>query len=289
MNLLSYFSFSHSCRDKVLDDSSPHNKKQLILNSINKQYSLAFHGELLPLHNSDMHIESKQKGIGARIAEEMAQREIGENELARRTGVNQPTIHRIITGKTNSPRVSTIRPIMEYLFGQDREEVVLLAEMFPQASFKRVITWDSPEDLPDGEYVFVSRSYARLSAGTGEIVFSGEQGPPLAFTTEWVKEQHLYEASLWLMKAVGNSMTPYIYHGDILLVHTRIGDDFQDGEVYAIRYDTELRVKRLYHRYDGAWIIRSDNSERYPEEVIAPDSFEHIDVLGQVVWLARGT
>ena len=153
-------------------------------------------------------------------------------------------------------------------------------------SSKRIVVWDSPEDLPDDKYVFVPRSYARLSAGSGEIVFTEEQGPALPFETAWVKSKGLYGGALMLMDAAGDSMEPTINDGDILLVHTRIGDDFEDGKVHAIRYRDELRVKRLYHRYDGGWIIRSDNRERYPDESIPPDSSEHVEVLGRVVWAA---
>lgn len=113
-------------------------------------------------------------------------------------------------------------------------------------------------------------------------------GPALPFATKWIKEKGLYRSKLVLVDATGDSMAPRIYSGDILLVNTGIHNDFEDGKIYAIRYGDKLRVKRLYHRIDGAWIIRSDNPDKqqYPDEVIPPESFEHIDVLGRVVWAA---
>ena len=151
----------------------------------------------------------------------------------------------------------------------------------------RVVAWESPEDLPEDKYVFIPRSYARLSAGTGELVFTEEQGPELAFTTRWIKERGLYRSGLILVDAKGDSMQPRIHDGDILLVNTRIDPNFEDGKIYAIRYGDELRVKRLYRRL-GGWLIRSDNHELYPDEVIPPESLEHIQVLGRVVWVAGG-
>ena len=134
--------------------------------------------------------------------------------------------------------------------------------------------------------MFVPRSFARLSAGSGEIVFDEKNGPALPFETVWIKAKGLYGNSLILVDAAGDSMEPTINDGDMVLVHTRIGDDFEDGKVYAIRYNDELRVKRLFHRHDGGIVIRSDNHGRFPDEPVPPDSLEHIEVLGSVVWAA---
>lgn len=39
---------------------------------------------------------------------------ISENELARKTGVPQPTIHRVLSGKVEDPRDGTLRPLAMY-------------------------------------------------------------------------------------------------------------------------------------------------------------------------------
>lgn len=39
---------------------------------------------------------------------------ISEGELSRRTGVPQPTIHRILSGMTPNPRIESIRPLAEF-------------------------------------------------------------------------------------------------------------------------------------------------------------------------------
>jgi phage repressor protein C with HTH and peptisase S24 domain len=56
-----------------------------------------------------------------------------------------------------------------------------------------------------------------------------------------------------------------------------------DGKVYGIRYGEELRIKRLFKRFDGGLIIRSDNSAKHPEESIDPEQLEHIAVIGRYV------
>lgn len=44
----------------------------------------------------------------------MAEVRINESELARRTGVGQPVIHRIASGETDNPKVGTLSPIANF-------------------------------------------------------------------------------------------------------------------------------------------------------------------------------
>lgn len=49
--------------------------------------------------------------IRTRLRKLMEEQEIGENELARRTTVPQPTIHRILKGASKSPRLSNLEKL----------------------------------------------------------------------------------------------------------------------------------------------------------------------------------
>lgn len=53
--------------------------------------------------------------IGKRIAQRMTELQLSEGELGRRSGVPQPTIHRIITGESLSPRQSNVDKIAKAL------------------------------------------------------------------------------------------------------------------------------------------------------------------------------
>lgn len=48
---------------------------------------------------------------------------VGENELARQTGIQQPTIHRIVVGTSRDPRRSTLQPLAEF-FGVTVEQLI---------------------------------------------------------------------------------------------------------------------------------------------------------------------
>lgn len=49
--------------------------------------------------------------IAERLRQLMEEQEVGENELARRSKVPQPTIHRILKGVSKSPRISNLESI----------------------------------------------------------------------------------------------------------------------------------------------------------------------------------
>ena len=44
----------------------------------------------------------------------MAEMKITESELARRTGIGQPVVHRIASGETDNPKVGTLSPIANF-------------------------------------------------------------------------------------------------------------------------------------------------------------------------------
>ena len=48
------------------------------------------------------------------LAKLMASRGLNPTSLAKETGLNQPTLHRILTGESKSPRLSTLTLLAEY-------------------------------------------------------------------------------------------------------------------------------------------------------------------------------
>lgn len=44
----------------------------------------------------------------------MAEQGLSESELARRTGIGQPVVHRMASGETDNPKVATLSPVANY-------------------------------------------------------------------------------------------------------------------------------------------------------------------------------
>ena len=158
---------------------------------------------------------------------------------------------------------------------------------FSPKHFKPILAWEHPEDLPDGEFIFIPLMDIRLSAGHGaeqdiDINFSCDR--PLAFRADWIRQMHLSPAKLISMFADGDSMEPRIQHGDALVVDTA-QKHIMDGKVYALYYDGGERVKRLFKSPGGGLLIKSDNKD-YPDIQVSAGEMEFIRIIGRVVHIA---
>lgn len=153
----------------------------------------------------------------------------------------------------------------------------------PPMPHGKVVAWSEPSDLSD-EWVIVERRSIKLSAGNGTIVIEHEQLPPLAFREEYLRSKRVRNRSnLVVCYAEGTSMEPAFTDGDVLLCD--IGQtEVVDGEVYALDYGGELRVKRLRKRFDGGLLIQSDNAVKFPPEALDAAQALHIKILGRVLW-----
>lgn len=147
-----------------------------------------------------------------------------------------------------------------------------------------ISAWDDPEHLPADQYVLIPRRRVALSAGNGHLLFEDEEAPPIPLSTTLVRRLGLRAADAVLVYAEGDSMEPGICDGDLLLVDLA-ARDVREGAIYALRYADQLRVKRLFRRYDGGLILRSDNAARYPDEAIPPEHQDgHVAIIGRVIW-----
>lgn len=135
------------------------------------------------------------------------------------------------------------------------------------------------------EFAMIPGYNIQVSAGHGAI--NGEEQPTryLAFRHKWLKYRGFNENNLVVVFAKGDSMEPTITNNNSLLIHTKI-ESILDGGIYVIRQDDTLLVKRVQRLLDGNLKLISDNTA-YEPMVLTKDSFESLDVIGQVVWIAK--
>jgi phage repressor protein C with HTH and peptisase S24 domain len=208
------------------------------------------------------------------------------HEFAEKTGNNPSYISQIRNGVRRMG--DDIARRIEHHLGLERGWMDQPHELpsEPREAHAQIITWTSPDDLPGHSYVLIRRRRVRCSAGNGGMVFEEEETAPLAFCADWIRRVGLRATDAVVVYASGDSMEPAIRDGDILLVDLARAE-VTDGHVFALRYADDLRVKRLFRRYDGGLILRSDNQARYPDEVIPPEHQDgHVHVIGRVIWRA---
>tara|TARA_B110000211_G_scaffold54451_2_gene60382 strand:+ start:1704 stop:2654 length:951 start_codon:yes stop_codon:yes gene_type:complete len=135
------------------------------------------------------------------------------------------------------------------------------------------------------EFAMIPGYNIQVSAGHGAI--NGEEKPTryLAFRRKWLKYRGFNPRDLVVVFAKGDSMEPTITNNNSLLILTNI-ESTQDGGIYVIRQDDILLVKRVQRLLDGNLKLISDNAA-YEPMVLTKDSFESLDVVGQVVWIAK--
>ena len=85
-----------------------------------------------------------------------------------------------------------------------------------------------------------------------------------------------------VINAFGDSMFPYIYDKDKLIVEHWNGEQIKDNRVYVFRYGEKLFCKRLVDNLNY-FVVKSENPIYKPIEVEPQD----IQIIGQIVGLLR--
>ena len=126
----------------------------------------------------------------------------------------------------------------------------------------------------------VRRLDVRAAAGAGGLADDDPVLGDVAFDARLVATLGVRADALSLVRAQGDSMEPLIRDGDLMLVDGSDRAALGRGGVHVIRLDDALQVKRLHRVADGFEI--SSENPAYPPVIGRPD------VIGRVVWLARG-
>lgn len=218
--------------------------------------------------------------IGDRIAKEMADKGWSEGELSRRSGVTQPTIHRIISGESNSPRQKNVEQIAKAL-GVTAE--------FLWKGVSSTLTGSEtpyPRTPSEADFVLIPQLSVVGECGDGHLNGHIEIEGGLAFRRDWLTKLSVKPEHCRALYAEGASMEPYIFEDDIVLVDT--SDRLpKDRTPYAIRRaDGGISFKRLIRQLSGTWLLRSDNPDKamYPDEEVSATAMHDIPIIGRIVW-----
>lgn len=146
----------------------------------------------------------------------------------------------------------------------------------------------TPGEPADG-YVMVPRYDVKAAAGPGAMIHNEQIVDYLAFRSEWVRGKLGFRGanpaeSLALVEAVGDSMTPRIDDGDLLLVN-HADREFRNGAIYVVEIDEALMVKRIERR-DSHIVLHSDN-QRYASQTLSVADSRKLRFIGRVIWIGK--
>lgn len=153
-------------------------------------------------------------------------------------------------------------------------------------SQSNIIALHPDDELPPGT-IQVPEFRIRFSGGNGSVAVEYEEAEgsvPATYRLEWLQREKLSPKKLARFKVTGESMEPVLFKGDTVLVNLAENDISRivDGKVYAIRYEDQMRIKRLYRRLGGGLVLRSENPD-YRDEEVSPEMVQqHITIIGRV-------
>jgi len=145
--------------------------------------------------------------------------------------------------------------------------------------------YPAPDDLVR-QFVFVPRHQVTASAGHGAVITDETVVDHLAFRRDWVRQSlNVDPMHLALIDARGDSMSPTIESGDLLLLDTRSDAPRNEG-IFVINLAGALLVKRLRIAISGEVEVISDNP-KYRSETISGSELDRLVLVGRVVWHGR--
>lgn len=137
----------------------------------------------------------------------------------------------------------------------------------------------------DTDLVLIPRVAARLAAGTGSLETDGDVLGMYAFREDWIRKKGNPKRMV-LMDVTGDSMTPKIEHGDMVLIDQGKTDILGYG-FFAVGIDDAVFVKQLRVK-PGKLILHSLNPDYEDIEVdMAADQPQDVRIIGRVLWVAR--
>jgi phage repressor protein C with HTH and peptisase S24 domain len=227
------------------------------------QYTCLYVSEL----DADMH-------IGTRVAAKMEERDWSEGELARRSGVSQPTIHRIITGESNDPRQTNVEKIAKAL-----------------GVTAHWLRHGGPEDHAVKE----KASAYEQNVGPGPDIVTPFRAIKIVGTAQMGSEGYWYaldegdgtvdvpsrDPGAYALRLRGDSMAPAIRSGWIAVCEPN--HSWVPGEYVMIRLvDGESMVKELLFANDTEVSVMSVN-DAFGRRTIPVEQIETIHYVGAIL------
>lgn len=183
----------------------------------------------------------------------IAKHGINPTALAKATGVQQPTIHRILKGESDDPRTATVQPLADY-FGVSVE--------FLRTADAESFDHGKPPEPPEVEAAPSLRRFKNVPiVGTvegGPDGYLEELGHPVGHGDGLI-EYPAKDQNTYALRVRGESMRPRIKSGEFIVVEPNTEPNPGD-DVVVICHDGRKMVKELLYTRDGEVTLGSINN-----------------------------
>ena len=205
-------------------------------------------------------------------------------EYRKKLGLSQAEVSKRAFGQDSSAAIQGLRrgksPGIERLSAISK---VLGLELYfgpPRPTQSQILRKNGPDPFED--FALVERFDVTLSAGPGAAGVNVRELSPVAFRYDWLAAQSLSADQCVVATVGGDSMSPLIRDGDLILLNRQRGD-LVSGEVYGfVDVEGDLLVKRLA-KIDGGLLLQSENSS-YPPETRLGEDANRVRIIGRYAW-----
>lgn len=220
-------------------------------------------------------------GVGARIEDRLGSLGWSQAELARRVGVTQQTIWKLVSGQSQTSKhlrriAQELETTEEYLLGQTDQSGSPLGNARVPLRAEQSEEPANSVQLPQLEIGY--------SMGGGSVFSDYQQTAMVPFPRDWLRPMMRGTfADLFVARGDGDSMMPTLLDGDLCIVDTSQRSILQQDRLWCLSYGDLGMIKRVRMQPDGGALIISDNPAI--ENFTAYD--EEMHAIGRVIWIGR--
>lgn len=138
------------------------------------------------------------------------------------------------------------------------------------------------QPIEDPSYYQVPWLEARASMGGGSLEVSKEVKSYLSFRRDWLLSRGGI-GNLVVVSVQGDSMSPTIPDGSVVLINESSGGPPVGGKVYLVCYRDELFIKRLKVKDGRAVAMVSD----FDGSEVPIKKSEYFNIIGRAIWYGK--
>lgn len=206
---------------------------------------------------------------------------ISQSDLARIAKIKQPSVNAWVSGKSETMKADVALAICDTL--SISMKWLIKGEGSPtleeNAEPKNVSICEPNED-----YEMIKVFKIQCAAGNGyepPTYLPDIEAEPKSYRRSWIQKHHLSPSKLKVFEVKGESMEPFLYTGDSVLVDTSF-KNILPNRVYVFTYNGEWRIKRLRLLLDGSLCVMSEHPLWSPETIPASE-MDRVHIVGRVV------
>jgi len=226
--------------------------------------------------------------VGDRIKEKRLALGMSQAELAKRSGLKQPTISSLELNQASNTRA--IASIAHAL--QVNALWLEKGEGDPREMMKGTVKQPALEVMEFEQMLdsfFIEIVESRGSCGGGDPTKQRDVDDIIRSLSPIRKDQAFFASAgveptdVKAIVADGDGMANFIVHGDTVLVTTSHCEKLLPGVIYAISTPDGIAIKRVLRRSDGRIILACDNPDknRYPDEEFSAKEAENLQIFGR--------